>query len=122
MNADQKAAERNRQAYLVRAVLAAQNDVAPELLDYIGGTSTEEIDRSIELAKAKSAQLFQRARQAQARPDDVDPAWAANVREGTTATDNALAERVAGMSLLEYSRHRQEFGVTKDVLSFLGGS
>ena len=120
MNTSEQANVRRLQGILAQKVAAAAGEIAPELFDYIGGDSEEAIDRSIELAKQKSAQLVQRAMQQQARPSDVDPTWAAGNREGFG--DQQLADQVAAMSMQEYGRQRQNLGVHRDLLSFLGGS
>jgi hypothetical protein len=94
------------QQHLVRAVIAAQNDVAPELLDYIHGSTPAEIDASVEQAKRASAALVQRAMQGQVRPHDADdpgPGFAANVGEGIS--DQGVPD-VSNWTLDEYAKHR----------------
>jgi hypothetical protein len=94
------AKDRALQSHLVRAVLAAQATVAPELLDLIGGSTPEEIDRSVERVKTTTAQLVSRVRQEAARPSDTDPAWLHNPAQGYGDID-----------LADYARLRMQPGM-----------
>lgn len=47
------------QAYRATAVAAAQNDIVPELLDLVAGTTREEIDASIDGLKQRSARIVE---------------------------------------------------------------
>ncbi|MFI1796574.1 hypothetical protein ACH427_04340 [Streptomyces sp. NPDC020379] len=53
------------QQYKSQAVAAAQNEIAPELLDLISGDDTSAIDASIAAMKEKSAQIAASVQQAQ---------------------------------------------------------
>jgi hypothetical protein len=95
---------RELQTHLVEQVLANQNEIAPELMSYVGGDSKEAIDASIERAKTKTQQILQSIRQAQARPSDVDPVWAtSNVREGFGDQVD-----VSAMSMDDYANARSQ--------------
>jgi hypothetical protein len=118
-----QAQARRLQGYLARQVAAAADSIAPQLLDYIGGDSEEAIDASIEVAKAKIAEILAGIRQTRARPPAVDPAFTANVREGIS--DNGVPDDIRGMPMAEYAKLRQRgrLGVQpKSMLDFLGGA
>jgi hypothetical protein len=119
VNTAEQAKARQLQGYLARRVAAAADDIAPQLLDYISGSSEEEIDAAIETAKAKSAALVARARQGQVLPTD-NPA-VVNVREGFGEQPVPTADEISSWSLDQYARRRGELGVHKPLLDFLAG-
>jgi hypothetical protein len=55
-------------AYLVRRIAEEADTIAPELIDYIGGSTADEVEQSITMAKQKTANILEGVRQAQARP------------------------------------------------------
>ena len=106
---------RQLQAYAVELALQHQNEIAPELMSFIGGDSAEAIDASIRRAKEKSAQIAARVRQTQAPAPFMD-----NVHEGVSDID---ANQVRDMSMPEYARARGRLGIAPPgILDFLGGS
>jgi hypothetical protein len=118
------AKDRAVQQHLVRAVLAAQNDVPPELLDLIGGSTPEEIDRSVERVKATTAQLVSRVRQEAVRPSDTDPAWQFNQSQGYGDQQPLTADQIGAMDMRQFSELRQQLGIgashsTSSTLEFL---
>jgi len=106
MLTERQTQERRLQSYLTRKLSEAGDEIAPEIRDLVCGNSQDEIEAAINLAKTKTAQILAGIRQAQARPDDVDPAWAANVREGISDLPD-----VGHMSMSEYARYRQAAGI-----------
>ena len=103
------ATQRELQAHLVRSVLAAQQNCAPELLDLIGGSTIQQIDESVARVRATTAQILNRARQAQIRPSDQDdpgPGFQAFVREGL---GDQGAPDPASMSMSEWAEYRKRF-------------
>jgi hypothetical protein len=56
----------------------------------------------------------------------LQEAWEAEVREGTTASDKALADELAlaskihEMPMAESERQRAQFGLTRSLADFLG--
>ena len=53
------------QIYIRDAAAAEQDNIAPELLDFIGGNTREEVDASIQRVKDKTAAIVEGMRQAQ---------------------------------------------------------
>jgi hypothetical protein len=122
MNEHEKRNQREMQALAVRTTIEYQNVVAPELLDTITGPDEQSIRAAAERAKATTQRIISRVTQEMARPSDVDPALVANVREGYGDSDQAIAAKVQGMSMAEWSKARQDYGVGgPDLVSFLGG-
>jgi hypothetical protein len=104
---------RQLQSYAVEQALAHQSEIAPELMDYVGGDSKTAIDASIAKAKAASSALVQRALQGQIRPHDTDdPAYvaaaAANAREGFGGQQ---VPDVGSMTMQEFAEYRRVAGI-----------
>ncbi len=71
-------------AYIQRRLAEERDEIAPELLDYIGGDSREAVERAIATAKAKTASILDGILQAQAMSAQVPsaPAPAGNPSPG----------------------------------------
>ncbi|MCC3766060.1 hypothetical protein [Streptomyces sp. UNOC14_S4] len=108
------------QQYKTEAIAAAQNDIAPELLDLIAGDDKPTVDASIEAMKAKSAQIAASVQQAQVQAR-------ANMR-GTSATGYGVgsggivgevqelsAEQIRNMPMAEYVKRRTQQGMPGSV-------
>lgn len=99
-------------AYAQAKVTENQDSIAPQLRDFITGNSPEEIDASVEMIKAKSAELARdaleavRAQTAQQR--GVSPyGYAPNgPLETEGATRQLSAEDIANMDMREYAKLR----------------
>lgn len=100
------------QMYVQQAVAAAADEIEPRLLDYIGGTTREEVDMSIERAKQKTAEMFADIQAANTQARAAQP----GVRPGPppiTPMDNPQSdgqlspEQIAGMPWDEYAKFRQ---------------
>jgi hypothetical protein len=109
---------RQLQAYAIEQALAHQAEIAPELMEYVGGDSKSAIDASIQKAKAASTALVNRARAEMAQPP---VGFTEAVREGIG--DQEIPD-VSEWSMAEYARHRSSLpGVgPKDLINFPGGS
>lgn len=104
-------------AYTQQRVAQEQDSIAPQLLDFIGGNSPEEIDASIERAKAKSAEIVaalqqqqvqQRASQRGVAPTGYAPVGPMEVEGGQR---NYSADDIRQMSVQEYAKFRQQAGI-----------
>ncbi len=94
------------------------NDVAPELAGFISGNTVEEVNASLEKAKAASAQIVQSAMAAMqqqvpapAAPRGVAPTgYAPNgPLENAESTRTLSAQDIANMSMSEYAQYRSQF-------------
>lgn len=102
------------QAYAQQRVQAAiaENQVAPELADFVGGNTREEIDASLEFVKAKSEAIVQSVAQAQvqarAQMRGVSPTGYSTT--GPMDTDPGhktyTNEDLKNMSMQEYAKIR----------------
>lgn len=104
-------------AYAQQRVAEAKDEIAPQLLDFITGNSKEEIDASIERAKAKSAEIAaaiqenlvqQRAAQRGVSPTGYAPVGPMEMGDQTRQYS---PEDIANMSLEEYAKFRQQAGI-----------
>jgi hypothetical protein len=100
------------QSYKAQRLQDASNQIAPELLDLVGGNSREEIDASIENLTAKTNQILdsiQAAQSAYAPPRPVSPTGRPNTDPiGGTATKSYSVDELKGMSMAEYSAIRTQ--------------
>jgi len=111
---EQKSAARRLQAYITRRLSECRNEIAPELMEYIVGDDETEIEAALVVAKTKTAAILQGIFQAQQTPDEL--AWRQNQTDGISdqrplGTEQEFVDRVKGMSLSEFAKHREEFGV-----------
>jgi hypothetical protein len=104
-------------SYAQQQVAAAQNEIAPELLDYIGGNTQAEIDASIELAKAKTTQILTNIQQAQTAQRAAMPGVSAagftptGPIDAQGGTKTYTPEEIAAMPMSEYAKLRPQIGI-----------
>jgi len=97
--------------YKQQRVHEAQEEIAPQFLDYVQGDSPEEIDQAIETAKAKTAEImteFQQAQQSQRQAAQGVRATAPPVgpAEGFTGERTFSLEEIQAMTPSEYAKYR----------------
>lgn len=96
---------------------AERENIAPELIDLVSGSTPEELEASITTLKAKSEQIAQTVQQfaQQARANQRGVSSASFPAVGPD-TDNPggkqiTAEDIAGMNFEEYAKFRQQYGI-----------
>ena len=105
------------QNYAQRRVREEQDNIAPELLDFIGGNTQEEIEASIEMVKTKTSQIVENMRQAGIRQRQGMPGVAPSAgTNGITQLDQPTdrqysADDIKGMSFGEYAELRKRIGM-----------
>jgi hypothetical protein len=99
------------QVYKANAVAAAQDDIAPEFLAYVGGETEAEIEASIEMAKTNTASILANVaglQQQQRRESKGTSVTAPPV--GPVETAQALQsfspEQIAAMPMSEWAKFR----------------
>lgn len=102
------------QSYIQRRVIEESQNIVPELIDFITGSTPEEVEASIELMKAKSAAIGEAARNAGIRQRTQMPGVApSSGTNGVTPLDapgdrQYSAEDIRGMNMQEYAALRQK--------------
>lgn len=99
-------------AYLSRRISEERESIAPELLDYIGGSTIDEVERSISTAKAKTQSILDGIRQAQPSANSPNiQGQPPQIKQQQTAP--ITAEQLAAMSPAspEYIALRQALGL-----------
>jgi len=105
------------QVYIRDRVDAERDNIAPELLDFIDGTTKEEVDASIERVKAKTAAIVEGMRQAtqQARagmPGVAPSGGATALTPGLdTGNQNLSPDDIKGMSMKDFAKLRAQMGM-----------
>lgn len=105
------------QAYIQRRVSEEGNTIVPELIDFINGSTAEEVEASIELLKAKSQAIAEAARGARTAQQRSMPGVApSSGSNGVTTIDQQgerqySAEDIRGMSMQEYNALRKKIGM-----------
>lgn len=105
------------QNYAQRRVAEESENIAPELLDFIGGNTQEEIEASIEMVKNKTAQIIENMKQAgirqrQGMPGVAPSAGTNGITQLDTPTDRQYsADDIKGMSFGEYAEFRKRVGM-----------
>lgn len=102
------------QAYRASAVAAAQDDIVPELLDLVTGTTREEIDASIDGLKARSARIIEQMQAAQqaaragmrGAPVTAPPAGPLDTYSGNDPVMEAAAN--GSLSFEDYVKNRDK--------------
>ncbi len=105
------------QNFAQRRVAEESDNIAPELLDFIGGNTQEEIEASIEMVKTKTAQIIENMRQAgirqrQGMPGVAPAAGTNGITQLDQPTDRQYsADDIKGMSFGEYAELRKRVGM-----------
>lgn len=105
------------QNYTQRRIAEEQDNIAPELLDFVTGNSQEEIEASIERVKAKTEAIVANMKQAGIRQRATMPGVApAAGTNGVTPLDQQgerqlSAEDIAGMDMSQFAELRQKIGM-----------
>jgi hypothetical protein len=105
------------QAYIQRRVNEEQDNIVPELIDFIGGDNEAAVEASIEIVKAKSAQIVDNVKQANTRQRStmpgVAPAAGVNAQGplDTPGDRQLTAQDIQGMSMSEFAQLRQRIGM-----------
>lgn len=103
--------------YTRDAVAANQDNIAPELIDLIGGSTKEEVDASIQTMVAKTSAIVEGMRQAQVAqragmPGTAPSAGATAVVPGIDTGEQKLTpEDIQGMSMKDFAALRQKMGM-----------
>lgn len=105
------------QAYIQRRVNEEQDNIAPELVEYVGGDTPEQVEASIEKVKASTASIVTNLRGAQTRqraamPGVAPSAGTNGVGPLDTPGDRQLsAQDIAGMGMKEFAALREKIGM-----------
>lgn len=102
------------QGYIQRRVAEENDNIAPQLRDFVTGNTQDEVDHSIELIKAKSAELAEAAQtafqQARSRMPGVSPTGytPTGPMEVEGSTRSYSAQDIQNMDMAEYAKLRQQ--------------
>lgn len=105
------------QAHIQRRIAEEQNNIVPELIDFVSGNTPEEIETSIEILKAKSAAIAEAARNHGVRQRAAMPGVApSSGSNGVTPLDQPgdrqySADDIKGMSMQEFAALRKKIGM-----------
>ena len=104
--------------YAAAQVNANQDQIAPELIDLIGGNSKEQIDASVASMIEQTQRILSGIQQAQTAQRAAMPGVSTGgftptgPMESQGGTRQVTPEEIAGMSMAEFAAHREQFGVT----------
>ena len=102
--------------YVRDRVAAEQDNIAPELIDLIGGNTKEEVDASVEDMKARTARIVEGMRQAAigaraGMPGVASSGGATAITPGLdTGQQDLSPDDIKGMSMADYAKLRQGLG------------
>jgi hypothetical protein len=105
------------QAYIQRRVAEERDNIVPELVDFIGGDSEEQVEASIATVLAKSALIVESVKQAGVRQRSampgVAPAAGINAQGpmDTPGDRQITADDIRGMPMAEFAQLRQRIGM-----------
>lgn len=99
--------------YRARRMAEESSMIAPQLLDYISGTTEEQIEQSIEMAKAKTAQILEEVSQAQlGQRRQTSPSISGvppvDMMGGGEQQRSLSAEDIRNMDMSEYQQYRSQ--------------
>lgn len=104
-------------AYTQQRIAAEQDAIAPELLDFVGGNSQDEIDASINRVKEKSAAILSAMQEAAAQQRQqqrgVSPTAgsAGPLEMFSTGQRQYSAQDISSMTIQEYAKFREQNGI-----------
>jgi hypothetical protein len=107
----------NLQSYIQRRVGEETNEIAPELLDFVGGNSPEEVESSIATVKAKTQAILESVQQAaiqqRASMRGVSPTGYSTTGPMDTdpGTKSYSLSDLRDMPMSEYAKIRGQLGV-----------
>lgn len=107
----------NLQSYIQRRVGEETNEIAPELLDFVGGNSPEEVENSIATVKAKTQAILESVQQAaiqqRASMRGVSPTGYSTTGPMDTdpGTKSYSLSDLRDMPMSEYAKIRGQLGV-----------
>lgn len=105
------------QGHTQRRVAEERDNIAPELLDFIGGNTVEEVEASIQVVKDKSAQILAsitaaRTAQRTQQPGVAPASGSAGISQLDQPGDRQLgAADIKGMSMAEFAQLRKKIGM-----------
>ncbi len=105
------------QSYILRRLSEEQDNIEPELIDFVGGDTEAEVEASIEVVKAKSARIADNVKQATTRQrasmPGVAPSAGINAQGpmDTPGDRQLTAQDIQGMSMSEFAQLRQRIGM-----------
>jgi hypothetical protein len=105
------------QGHTQRRVAEERDNIAPELLDFIGGDTVEEVEASIQVVKDKSAQILAsitaaRTAQRTQQPGVAPASGSAGISQLDQPGDRQLgAADIKGMSMAEFAQLRKKIGM-----------
>ena len=105
------------QLHIRDRVEAERENIAPELLDFIDGSTVEEVEASIQRVKDKTAAIVEGMRQAQVAARSGMPGVSpgggtAGIVPGLDTGDQPLtAEQIKGMSMQDFAKLRNQTGM-----------
>ncbi len=97
-------------AYMSQRIEDERENILPELIDLVGGSTKEEIDASIESLKVRSDRIFDSAQQAMSSARrEVSGARVTLPSPLENPSENAqfTPEDIRSMSMQDYAKHRQ---------------
>lgn len=97
-------------AYMTQRIDDERENILPELIDLVGGSTKEEIDASIESLKVRSDRIFESAQQAMSSARrEVSGARVTLPSPVENPSENAqfTPEDIRNMSMQDYAKHRQ---------------
>ena len=102
-------------AYIQRRISEERDLVAPELIDYIGGSSVEQVEAAISTAKAKTASILAGIREATFRTDVPVPAAIPAQQQPQGGQQQPSAQDIAAIEpgSPEHMALRAAFGLDK---------
>jgi hypothetical protein len=107
----------NLQSYIQRRVGEETNEIAPELLDFVGGNSPEEVETSIATVKAKTQAILESVQQAaiqqRASMRGVSPTGYSTTgpMDSDPGTKSYSLSDLRDMPMSEYAKIRGQLGV-----------
>jgi hypothetical protein len=105
------------QSYILRRLSEEEDNIEPELRDFVGGDTEAEVEASIEVVKAKSARIAENVKMATSRQRSLMPGVAPSAginAQGLMDTpgDRQLtADDIKGMSMAEFDQLRKRIGM-----------